>query len=164
MATAARFTDVKTVSAETASRWQDGSIPRMGEGKKGQGCYTVDGLSFWSYSTCIAVVDHASHTIALNITKYSATTNRYARMLRYTLPAMYKGYWVFESDPGVFHVQPDVLLALAKGVEVDGEIGDTVSGLVDAGTLPEVRSIQESHIEYNRYGFGHVKRSRSTLI
>ena len=167
MARTPTLADVKTVSAEQAARFQDGSIPSHGEGKRGSQCYAVAGdttVAYWSYSTAIAVVDHTARVLAFNVTKYSATTNRFVHMLRRELVQQYPAYWVFEAELNAFNVQPDTLLALAKGVEVQEDIGDTVSDLVDAGILPYRRSIQEAHIEHGPYGYAFVKHSRSTLI
>jgi hypothetical protein len=136
----------------------------MGDAIKGSACYTTDGLVFWSYSTCVAVVDTDRRVISFNVTRYSATTNRWVQLLRHALPAKYPGFWIFEADPGVFHVQPDILAALARGDQPDDKLGDTVDDLVNDGALPENRAIKEAHIEYNRYGFGHVKHARSTLL
>lgn len=155
MASAAQFADVRTVNQETAARWQDGSIPSFGKGIKGSACWTVDHTTYFSYSTCIATVDHERHTLSFNTTRYSNTTNRYARMLRYTLTAMYPQYWVFEADPGCFNVDADTLAALARGDQPD-HIGDTVDDLIDVEDRMTARNIYGTPLRR--------KRNRSTLV
>lgn len=158
MASAARFTDVRTVQQVTADRWQDRSIPAFGKGIKGSQCYTVDGTAYWSYSTCIAAIDTNRQWIVLSVTRYSATTNRFMSMLQQQLPDRFPGFHTIFVDPSGFNVTPEDLLALAFEQINGGNIAP-IGDPVDPRIAQERRTM--------RNGYGQVigtKPNRSTLI
>jgi hypothetical protein len=151
MARTPNFGDIKDRAAVIHQ-----GIPAMGEAKKGSQCYRVahgGGSAYYSYSTCIALVDHDACQIVLNTTRYSATTNRFVDMLSYELPAMYQGYTVHRVA-GLFNATPNQLLDLAEGTRESA--GDRPEDLVDMRR-------RDRRINYLGWDLG-PKRGRSTLI
>lgn len=147
MARQPKLSDVKTRSMVVGN----GDIPTMGNGK-GMACYQVDN-AFYSYSTCICVVDHAQYRIIFNSTPFSTTTNRWARMLHWRLPETLPGYTRVDVS-ALFNCTRDDLVLLADGsIESAGYPADALT------------DVDDRMINRNMYGdIVGYKRNRSTLI
>jgi hypothetical protein len=133
----------------------------MGEGRKGAKLYTVEGTPgvYWSYSTCIAVVDSVWEMVVVNTTKYSATTGPVQWMLQRELAAQFPAYRLVLIDGCGFNVQPGDLLDAAHGQVDAAMIGDSPESILgyDDESMRRVWVNPWS-------GRVHVKNNRSTLI
>lgn len=147
MARTPNLSDVKTRPFVMGN----GDIPTMGNGK-GLACYRVADC-YYSYSTCICVVDHANRRIIFNTTPFSTTTNRWMWMLQLDLPETLAGYTRVDVQ-ALFNATRDDLLLLADGV-------------IESAGYPadELTDVDRRMARINGYGqvIGRMP-NRSTLI